>query len=57
MDDLMNFRAPAPVRNFTFASGSTFLGGFQQMVSPHTGCEDQVLDGPASGEQGSKGRN
>lgn len=33
MDDLMNFRAPAPVRNFTFARERTFLGSFEEMVA------------------------
>mmetsp|Transcript_3514 Transcript_3514/g.7725 ORF Transcript_3514/g.7725 Transcript_3514/m.7725 type:complete len:294 (+) Transcript_3514:61-942(+) len=33
MDDLMNFRAPAHVRDFSFASGTTFLGGFQEMAT------------------------
>ena len=32
MDALMKFRAPAPVRNFTFARERTLLGSFEEMV-------------------------
>jgi len=39
---------------------TTFEGGGDQVDIPQTACrtcEDRVLDGPASGGKGSKGRN